>query len=906
MTQAMDFRGSEPILVRMAALSRGKLSNVTLPYSAENTSSAEIVNYIKSLVRDPVIREAVAVSSASLSLTLNKINRGEEVSPRRLMSAAVSLTRYMLRITGRPTPFGLNAGIMRASIGDSASVSSFGSDTKTVRPDAGWYRALQQTLLAERQVRRQTDVVMNNLCFVRGGRLIVPFVVGNWGHEGAETGRTTGDELSMRYTKVISAVEESARRPIGYVALLRKLSEEFTDVDYLTIDAALNELIRSQVLLTSFDAQDVDEGSVGDTMEIQESGSPTAHSLSALQDAFKAYEKEPAGCGLDQWEELKKRAAAVPVSLPREATQVDLRLNAEITLPRTVVSEVESYAATMWKISVPHGSPSAMHEYHEAFVERYGLDCAVPLPRVVDAHAGLGFPRGYLNPRVSHSARIPQQNQAGQRVAEEERLVTLGELVHGALRNPARELVVDEDIINMLADDDSDSVLPRSLELCFQLMASSSHSLNSGDFHLVTSPMVGAPTAGATMGRFARMLEISDEVTSLIDRSHDGAISAQVTFQPRTPRMQNVAQVPQLVPYEIPIGRFPRDARNSIDWRELFLVGDRRGLRLFWEKTGQEVIPVVPHMLRLDTEAPNLARFLSELRYASERKIWQPWKWGQYKSHPVLPRVTMGRVVASLLTWRPSQRMMASASDPAAWEAAVAEWRHDLEVTEHVRVSVRDKSYDLDLGQRFHREILRRNMITNNLTITEDPRNIGSYGWSDGRSNELVFPLITNEVSRRGTLVELADVERAEEHTHPLDSEWIFLQISAVPEVHDRILIEFEQLLQNIAESIDNWFFIRYYAPEPHIRLRLHVASPELRDRVWDLLLACMRRLRESGLARGFTHCEYEPETARYGGAEALPLAEHVFCIDSRIVLAELARMNARQGTVDRDRKSVV
>ncbi|MFI9567391.1 lantibiotic dehydratase [Streptomyces rishiriensis] len=866
----------------------------------DDASPEDLINYIKSLVRDPVICEAIAVSSASLSLILRKIENGEEISPRRLMSAAVSLTRYVLRITSRPTPFGLNAGVAQASIGKSTTVSCMGSGTKTVRPDAGWFRALQQALLSQPNVRRQTDVVMSNLCFVRGGRLILPFVTDSGGQDGSEKRRSTGHEVSMRYTNVIARVRDKARHPIRYASLLRDLSDEFTRVDEEIIDAALNDLIRNQVLLTSFDTQAINVDAIRGAIALQETDSPIARSLNPLQEAFQAYEDEPVGLGTGKWEELKSRAASVPLPLPREVAQVDLKLNAEISLSEAIVDEVESYAAIMWKISMAHGPYSALHEYHDAFIERYGVGTAVPLPHVIDAHSGLGFPRGYLNPRVSHSSRLALQDRVPRKAAEDRRNVRLGELIHGALNNPARELVIDEEIIETLSDHHGDFPLPHSLELCFQLMASSSQAIDAGDFQLITSPMAGTPTAGAIMGRFAHMLGIAGDVASLIEPNLGSAISAQVTFQPRTPRMENVAHVPNLLPYEIPIGRFPTASSTCIDWRELFLVADRQGLHLYWGETGQEVLPVVPHLLTLRSEAPNLARFLSELRYTSERKIWQAWKWGQYGSHPILPRVRVGKVVSALLTWRPSQKMLACSSNQAEWEAAVAQWRHELEVAAHVRVSVQDKSYNLDLDNRFHREILRRNMVRGPVTVSEDPKNIGSYGWSDGRSNELVFPLLAKEVTQKET-PNLTDFSLYEEYTHALDGEWMYLQISAVPEAHNRVIVELDKIIQKISERIDKWFFIRYSFPEPHIRLRLHAPSPELREHVWKTLLGQLHQLRQSGLARGFSHCEYEPEVGRYGGDEALRLAEQVFCIDSQVVVAELSRIAAGHCTVDKN-----
>ncbi|WHM36805.1 lantibiotic dehydratase [Streptomyces sp. BPTC-684] len=900
MEPTRSFRGTEPILVRVASRPRAALADAALRYDSDDIPSSEIIDYINVLSQDPVIREALAVSSRHLSSTIKKISSGGEISPRRLLSAAVSLTRYALRITGRPTPFGLNAGVARASIGQTAQASFPGVGTKLVRPDSGWCNELRKTLLRHTEVRHETEVVMNDLCFTRGTRLVLPYVTEAAEEERIGKARKTGNELSVRNTAVIAFVRKEARNPVRYANLLRGILETFPHADEEKIDALLSDLIHSEILLTSLPHASIDSDFIRVAIKSLADSSPLGTSLREVQRALDEYAEQEVGGGTPAWEDLETSGRSVVPQRFHTTAQVDLRAHAEITLPQAVVREVESYATALWRISPLEQAYSSLHEYYEAFVEKYGTGRTVRLPELIDAHSGLGFPRGYLNPRVSHSARLALHERSTSGRDEDRRLLLMGEVFHQATVSSERELIVDKSLIDMLAEEDPQTVPPHSLELCFQLLASSTERIDAGDFQLLASPLVGSPTAGAAMGRFAHMLGITDEVARSVDRSEGFGIPAAVTFQPRTPRMLNVAQVPGVLPFEIPIGHFPHDARKSIDWRDLLVLADDRGLRVVWSKTGEEIHPVAPHLLTLETEAPNLARFLHEIRYTAERRIWQPWNWGRYRFHPVLPRVRVGKVIASPLSWRPSQALIASANNSFDWEHCIANWRRDLNVSDQVRISVQDKVYELDLRDRFHREILRRDMAKTAVTISEDPRNFGgSYGWSDGRSNEIIFPLFGNFREKHTPITKIVDTVMSEQIVHSLDSEWIYLQISAVPEAHDDLIRELNRFIQAVDQNVTGWFFMRYFSPEPHIRLRLRTKSRELRATVWECLTDFLATLRDRGLSRGFSHCEYEPEVGRYGGTEALRLTESVFCVDSQIVLAELARaaeLNGRLG----------
>ncbi|MCP9989181.1 thiopeptide-type bacteriocin biosynthesis protein [Streptomyces sudanensis] len=98
------------------------------------------------------------------------------------------------------------------------------------------------------------------------------------------------------------------------------------------------------------------------------------------------------------------------------------------------------------------------------------------------------------------------------------------------------------------------------------------------------------------------------------------------------------------------------------------------------------------------------------------------------------------------------------------------------------------------------------------------------------------------------------------------------------------------------------WFFIRYGEDGPHLRVRVRGLSPEAAA---ELPGALARAAAEHPAVAGGSWpsrhgevraVEYVPETGRYGGPRALPTAEEVFAVSSRVAVEALRTLPAGSG----------
>ncbi|MEU9393826.1 lantibiotic dehydratase [Streptomyces sp. NPDC048324] len=886
MEQQSVYKAVNPITLRVATLQRdtfdevfGGLRDNSLP------TDAELADYIRTMAEFPNLVEAVAVSSPVLLRALEKVIDGDETRRKRLLGTATSITRYAIRMSSRSTPFGLYAGVAAAQIGTTARSSVGEHAKKIVRVDSGWFDSLSREWISSPHLKPTLEVILNNLCMVRGNRLVVPHV--RIRRESTPTeGHMLSRETSMRLTPLLQWICERAHKPVRYSNLLSEAIARFMHVPEQKLETFLDDLLANDVLLSKVPITELNATSLADSERTIFLKASEAGALKELKQSIQAYAGTRIGQGKDAWSRLRAAVARVHDGEGADVSpQVDVRADVSVTLPHHVINEVENLATTLWRIS-PDGTAYAhMHRYRIAFFEKYGPYGVVRLKELINPHTGLGYPEGYLNPASTTSFRIEGNHKSS---SADARAQVLGSLAYRGLSSCSREVVLTDADVNSL-NSRLESLPSQAIEICFQLLADTLGAVDENDFSLWVTPTGGSLTAGAMAGRFSDVIGNSAELGQLLSAKNVDAIVAQVDFAPILPRAMNVVQARRLVDYSIPVGIFHESSGNSlIDWRDLVVGADGDALHLYWESTGQEVIPVIPHTLSLSTAAPNLVRFLAELRYANETRVWQPWEWGEMSSLPCLPRVRFGKSVIAPLTWKVSAELQRTSPKQIGWDAAVAEWRKSLNVDSRVRVMNQDQYCEIDLNNALHREIFRREVAQGNTLVTEVPGAVGKdYGWLQNLCNEFTVPLLPrNSSGQKPRRLDKAHIKNSEGFSYPPGSAWVYLELDCVPEIHDELIKRrLPQILQEAWDGIDRWFFIRYNKPRHHIRLRLRSNEPSTPAELSSRILQICASLREDGYISDFRLCAYEPEFSRFGGIEGVDLAERLFHADSEWVI---------------------
>ncbi len=827
MTRSGEFRPGSFAVLRLASAPGAAAAPTRTAPDPETATSGELCAYLGEVLADPKLFEAIEVSSSSLARTLDKLLAEGAPGPTKperakLERAVLATTRYLLRMSGRPTPFGLLAGVAPVQFDRTAKVRIGSTHTRSVAPDSGWLHAAQRSQLPVR-------VVANNLAEVRGDRVVLRYLR-------KLTDEEPGRQLSIANTPVVQLLREAAARPIEYAVLRDRLLLAHPEASVADADELLGQLLEREILLGEY---------------------------APLPEVGREYALEG---GRQKWRAATAAAYEV-VETAKPPLQVDLRLDADVRLPQVVADEAARVAEVLWRLSPQGGGLPRLLAYHEEFLDRYGTDRVVPVLELLDPQLGLGPPAGY---------RVPRGERSGGNEPNNVYPATRDQLLAAMLGSA--ELVLDDALVDRLAGE-SDDAAPDSLDLCAQLLAESAEAVERGEFLLAATS--GSVTAGAMIGRFASMLGLEEQLAELL-AAGSGPLAVQVDFQPYEPRSGNVLRVSRLLPHLLSVGTFadPVDP-GVIDVRDVAVgtTGDR--LYLTSSKVDRELRVIRPNMLNIVTEVPNAARFLAAVGLVG-RRHWTPWQWGRLEVLPRLPRVRSGRSILAPALWRTDPELGSGKLDTREWNNTLDRWRDRLEVPDVVRVSIFDHHLDLDLRVPMHRRLLRDQLRKQpESVVSETPAEYGpGFGVTAGHANELVIPLVSTaerEVVPSNPSWRTANAARIR---HLPGGEWLSAKVYAAADLHDGLLSgPVSRLVERM--GVGKWFFLRYKDPDAHLRLRFHRGDPAV-------LHDWARDAASTGLIRTVVLDEYEPETARYGGPEALQTAEEVFCADSRAVIEQL------------------
>ena len=145
----------------------------TWPEGAARDDPAAWHGFIAKAWASATLASAVELASPSLAATIGEILSGGVPDRKKATRAGMALARYLVRLRGRATPFGLFAGVAPAPAGDPAAATWGEEHRLGARADARWLASLVTALEAGSQLRRRLRVTASDLLTIRGNRIIV-------------------------------------------------------------------------------------------------------------------------------------------------------------------------------------------------------------------------------------------------------------------------------------------------------------------------------------------------------------------------------------------------------------------------------------------------------------------------------------------------------------------------------------------------------------------------------------------------------------------------------------------------------------------------------------------------------------------------------------------------------------
>lgn len=877
-------------------------------YDAEGDHLNHILQRVTS-VRAEVFEEAIAVASPSLYATLQRLET--KIKPRKARQRALTISRYFARMTTRATPFGLFAGVAMGVFGERtrATLPDATAHHKRTRPDMRWMMRIVQSFEERLDVVRQLSVSTNPAVLVRGERVVLPYLTQ---HGLSSEGERT-EAVSLRYTPPVRYALDLANSGIVFGELEDLIGKQYPSVGADRIASLLEQLFRQEFLLSSLRLPLSETDPLGyvisrlsEVFGVEEE----RILLEEVREGMRAYDRLPIGSGLDTYRSLESRMKKIAEEDTPIQIDVGLAFDREkpVRLHSSVGEEMARVGELLWRLSTRAQGVGHLRSYHRDFLERYGVDREVPILELLDEETGLGPPATYTAPK---GHRKLDEDTSSKKDREKSSLLT--RLAMGALIRGEEEVELTKEVVaDLTSEDHNEESAPASLELYAQVVAESAQAVDEGDFRTVLCPNPGSHGAGMSFGRFQdimdatlpeKLREIHEQVTEL----RPGVEFIDLVYQPRSGRSANVSLAPSWRDYEVVVGTCQNDkGTQTLELNDLWIGAtlDRFYVRSI--SLGKEIV-IAPNNMLNPQGAPNVCRFLYELAHEGVR-LWEPFSWGgEISGSPKLPRIRYSKTILSPAQWNVDLRLMDNGSnieDEVQWKTAFERWKKEWRVPRYVFMVANDQRVLLDLDNPLHAMDLRRELRSKDRVTLHEMLGGFDGQWVESSRGphvtECVFPLVRTRTPHR-SVAPSGEMPRrlpSEDLDRLPGSDWLFAKLYLARDRQDNFIAG---PLAKFAEAMveegyaEEWFYIRYADPEPHLRLRFRGDSDILAARLLPGLHNWAEELRARGALKDLSLNTYEREAERYGGPEAIHEAESLFAADSRTTVALLKLLSGGQ-----------
>ena len=916
--ESMLFKPSNFFMVRAPLLPMDFYEN--LYYSPEGSIRTidDVSSRIFQLSKDPYIKEAIMVSSGSLYDSINNWKYGDDKTKDKKVIQA--LNKYLIRMSSRPTPFGLFSGITNGEYSDKTSLTldTTYNHKKRARPDMAWILSLVHKLESDMMVLNQIKIHTNSIIIDCGGRYKLPYN----SQCGKNTNVNSTEVVSINKTPVVELIFDLCKEPINFSDVVKEVKSSYSSALDEQIMGILQQLIDKEYLLSELRPPLTSVSPFSYLLKkvsLIDGLGKLNEQLSDVRSKIENYNNRKIGEGLSYLQSIQEQMNSIVES--KNFLQVDTKLNGDsFRINQEIGLEAARVAEILWKTSVNTNSLTHIQQYRNEFIEKYGIYREVPLLELLDEDSGLGAPASYMNPVSAREVENVQNADL-----EKREKFMLRKLVE-TLNSESMEMVLTNQDLKELESNHNDmGSVPSSLEIYGTLVSGSQEQVDQGDYRFVMGISGGSDGAGKTFGRFLDILDeekFNEKFSSIYDQEEkDKAIYAELVYLPTIGRTANVTLTKNYRDYEIVIGtNSSKESNYTIDLSDIIVGSSMDKFYLKSKSLGKRLSIRVTNMLNQNS-APNVYRFLSEVSNDGI-KPWSPFMWYSLDSSPFLPRVRFNKSVLSLAKWNLNNQTLPVGRDIdnlEKWKRIFYEWAEKWRLPRLVYQTIGDNRILLDIYNEMHIEELYMQFkgLPQGETLTLFEKESGTLtNWEkdiDGNSYnvEYAFPIILKDGPDRMPKplmkepLNLEPINSNGELAKKLPgSDWIYLKIYGNSTREDDLIAFFiKEFCESVKEEgiIEKYFFMRYADPGKHIRLRFNGRQELISAKLLPRLYQWFSLLEKEGLITSVDISTYDREVERYGGPKLIDLAETLFYRDSQCVELLLGKQRLKETSFSLD-----
>ena len=839
--------------------------------------SDKILPILTEIYSDPLLKEALYVSSPELFSETEKYLSGCVLTSKDKSKIENSLIKYYIRMSSRCTPFGLCAGFSIGFFSDKTKITFKEGNNleRYIKYDMYFICKIVALLIKDNKIRKKLYFRHNNSIYKVGKKL--RFM--QYSYVGIKRVYSLIElESSILLTKIISQTKKDT--------IYNDLIVLITDFGYPEAEAIsfINELIDNQVLISEIDPNVTGEdyfdrlSKIFEQRELKSDLIETLHwghmelqKINNLPNKVTVYKEVVMG--------LKK---ILPDFDEGKCFQVDLRkLTTEVSINSLLKAKILKAVHVLKKFSNYEISETRFEYFKRAFFEKYEYS-TVKLTEALDDEIGLDY---------TNALSTEDHYKTGTSLLNNLNSITklkISKYIDCIKRNSRIVILKDDDFKHIT---DNKIQLPDSFSVVVNLF----HNDQEKDVYIRS---VGGPSGANLIGRFCYTdTRLKDLVLDLIKKEEclqSNKIFAEIAHLPQS-RIGNIIGRPRLRKYEIPyLTNTYVEEENIISIEDLYLKREGDKIVLISKRLGKEVIPRLSTAHNYTYRALSIYRFLAEIQSQNVQMACY-WTWGPLENETFLPRVTYEGVIISLSSWNLTKNLFNLVTNKTDNQTTLKERfqskKKEFSICRYVTLLESDTELLLDMENAYCIDfllacILKRDIVRIQEYLFYENNSVVENG-NQFYANEFILPFIKNNfnvdsISRPDKPIGL--LEKKSKTEFHIGSEWIYFKLYCNQSSMDRVLSHIGRLTRklNKQEKITGWFFVRYRDPKPHIRLRFKVSDTRDLALVIAIVFNNLKSYTLQGVVSDIKIDKYKQEIERYG-ANTIGISEKIFEINSTL-----------------------
>lgn len=861
------------------------------------------IEELNQLFEDPMIHEALYLSSPDLLNEYKKwLTSGSPIDAE-FKKLVYSLLKYMLRLHSRCTPFGLFAGCSVVDWSQAMAVDP-NKFSRSTRLDMDYTCALAVTLAKHPQIQPYLKYYPNSSNYPIDDKLrYVEYIYKNK--------KRFYQISSVDNSEYLASLLQVAETGATLSELIKIIVDD--DVEYDNAASFVQEIIDAQLLVSELEpavtGKEVLQQIIATLEEVYQRSPSTELSnlvslLNLVCNILRSKDEATVYTSLQNYQNVINTIGQIDVPFETgKIFQTDLFQNIATSkgehqhnLLSASTKESLHKALIIFNKLSPQSSQRNLESFKEFFIKKYEYR-EVPLLEALDNENGIGYGRsttakGDLNPLIDDLPFSSAKDGDGMNIVWDRIDSFLFQKLLHAYKNDLYSISITEEELEDIPANWTD--LPASMSIIF------SHIGCKEGVDQLFIRNIGNPSGINLLGRFAAgsadVLQVVSDIAAFEENYFKNEIVAEISHLPEN-RLGNVLLRPTFRKYEIPyLTKSALSAEEQVHVNDLYVSIRNNNIHLRSKKFNKQVLPRLGTAHNFSNGSLPVYQFLCDMQLQGVRGgLFFDWRGikNEFKFHP---RVMVDNMVIFPATWqmvkKDFQNLLAyikTNSDTAERMLTVVEFKRKFKIPDLVLLVEGDNELLIDLRDNLSVEMfisaiqksemlmLREFLFDQESAIIKDEDG-GSY------TNEFIATVFKNDVIEEPAVPKIFPSQQLiSERKFSLGSEWLYFKIYCGTKVADSLLTA---IISQVSERmvaqglIDKWFFIRYYDPDFHLRIRLHMTSPEFVGTVIRVVTTEIAGAEQSGLIWKIQTDSYERELERYGQYD-ISLTEDIFYFDS-------------------------